>query len=87
MPLLLFQNVPAPPSGIDPFVWLVWIAVTGAIGKLYWDSRQESKRKDAQIDQKDALILRLSEQVGRLAGATDRTVKLAERRDREREAP
>lgn len=31
-------------------MWLVWIAVTGAIGKLYWDSRQESKRKDELVD-------------------------------------
>lgn len=45
----MFQ-VPATPVGVDPFVWLVWVAVTGAIGKLYWDSRQESKRKDELID-------------------------------------
>lgn len=83
----MFQSVPPPPSGWDPFVWAVWAAVTGAIAKLYWDSRQESKRKDAQIDRKDAQILRLSEQVGRLAGATNRTVSLAEKRDRERETP
>lgn len=47
----LFSAVQAvPPVGIDPFVWLVWLAVTGAIGKLYWDSRAESKRKDELID-------------------------------------
>lgn len=44
-------QVPSPaPAGIDPFVWLVWLAVTGAIGKLYWDSRADSKRKDELID-------------------------------------
>jgi hypothetical protein len=85
--LLLLQAVPTPPSGIDPFIWLVWVAVTGAISKLYWDSRQESKRKDAQIDKKDELIVRLSEQVGRLAGATDKLGDIAERRGRERETP
>jgi len=46
----LIQAVPAPPGGVDPFVWLVWLGVTGAIGKLYWDSRSESKRKDEMID-------------------------------------
>ena len=77
MSLLLFQGVPVPPVGIDPFVWLVWIAVTGAIGKLYWDSRQESKRKDELID-------RLLKAGLENAEANQRSVSLHEQDRRER---
>lgn len=48
-------QVPPPPAGsIDPFVgWLVALVLgllTSALGKLYLDSRAESKRKDELID-------------------------------------
>ena len=77
MSVLLLQSVPQIPGGIDPFVWVVWVGLTGAIGKMYLDARAENKRKDELID-------RLLKAGLENAEATHRTVSLLERESRER---
>lgn len=78
--LLDLVQIPSPPPGTDPLVgWILSIlltALTGAIGKLYWDSRQESKRKDELID-------RLLKAGLENADANRRSVSLLEQERRE----
>jgi hypothetical protein len=79
---LLLAQIPPPPGGsIDPFIgWLLALVLggfTAALGVMWRQAVAESNRKDELID-------RLLNQVGRAAEATDRSVSLAEKRDRER---
>lgn len=54
MPHILLQIQPPPPGSIDPLAgWALFSLLTlliAAVGKLYWDARNESKRKDQIID-------------------------------------
>jgi hypothetical protein len=77
---LLFQITPATGVNIDPN-WVIGLllgaisVLAGVIGFLYRVQVAESKRKDELID-------RLLRQANRTVDVTDRTVSLAEKRQR-----
>lgn len=84
--MLLLQIPPSPP-GVDPLAgWIIATLLAGLSTIFFLWQRQtaaESKRKDEQIDKKDALIARMLEAEHKNADANKRSISLlAEERDR-----